>query len=111
MKPIKYTLKENEEIVYHYTFKQLRDFLAHGFKEGNNGVILVGQDKRFLKYRGFGTIENPWKYLATISMENDPMFDGEMPIPENVVNPIKSEEPFAAYKFVIWDASESLTKK
>lgn len=107
MRPIKYTLKENDEVVYHYTFKQLRDFLTHGVREGNNGVILIGQDKYFLKYRGFGTIENPYKHLRTISIENDPIFDGAMPIPEYVVNPIKTEEPSVSYSMVIWDASES----
>ena len=110
MKPTKYT-KNGNKITYHYTFSELRKFLEHGFKEGNNGVIIVGQDDKWLYYKGFGTIENPWTYVASISMENDPMFDGEMPNPEEVINQPKRNSVFEptsneSYSFHIWDATQ-----
>jgi len=81
MKPLKYT-QEGENITYHYSFKDLRRFLTHGFKEGNNGMILIGEDKRFYYYKGFGTIENPWKYVLSLSVQYDPFYDVERISPE-----------------------------
>jgi len=106
MKPVNYT-KTGNKITYHYTYSKLKEFLKHGFKEGNNGVILVGQDDRFLYYKGFGTIENPWRYVASISVENDPMFEGDMPKPENILKPPKRESIFENYGgMIIWDANK-----
>ena len=111
MKPTKYT-KKGSTINYHYTFKQLRGFLEHGFKEGDNGFILIGQDDKFLKYRGFGTIASPCKSLRTIDIENDPIFDGKMPDPEKVIGRyIAGCDPYdksaTSYSFVVWDTKEN----
>lgn len=59
MKPFKYTKLKNGKTKYHYTFAQLREFLTHGLKEGDNGWIIVSNSEEFTDYRGFGTIENP----------------------------------------------------
>ncbi len=88
------TTENNGIIKYHYTFTQLREFLTHGFKEGNNGFIITQKDKFFSTFRGFGTIEAPCKHLRTISIEDDPFFDE----PTN-------HKP-TTYKFEIWDASK-----
>jgi hypothetical protein len=40
MKPKNYTEK-NGKTTYHYTFKELKEFLEHGYKEGNNGWIVT----------------------------------------------------------------------
>ena len=110
MRPFKYTKKE-DKITFHYTFSELRKFLEWGFKEGNNGVILIGRDDEFSYYRGFGTIENPWKYIASISMQHDPVYDGELTDPEDIINPPKLETPFTRIGMVIWDASEPYDAK
>ena len=105
MKPIKYT-QEGDRITYHYTFKQLREFLTHGFKEGNNGMRLIGEDKHFYHYRGFGTIENPSKYIASLSMEHDPMFDGKRNSPEDYIKSFdKTKEHIntSSHMIEIWD--------
>ena len=111
MKPIKYT-KSGNKITYHYTFKELRKFLQHGFNEGNNGFILIGQDDKFLKYKGFGTIEAPCKSVRSVDVENDPIFDGEMPNPEKVIGRyIAGCDPYdkstESFSFVIWDTKEN----
>jgi hypothetical protein len=103
MKPTKYT-QEGERVIYHYTFKQLRDFLTHGFREGNNGMILIGEDKRFYYYKGFGTIENPWKYVLNLSMEYDPVFDGKRLYPENYISFLKEPKETSSTRMAIWDA-------
>ncbi len=109
MRPNRYTDLGNGKIRFHYTFTELRKFLTHGFKEGNNGCILVGREGNFRIYRGFGTIENPWTYLATISVENHPVYDGDMISPEEVINPPKQKESFTSYRMVLWDARNNET--
>jgi hypothetical protein len=48
-------------------------------------MILIGEDKRFYYYKGFGTIENPRKYVLNLSMEYDPVFDGKRQSPEEYI--------------------------
>jgi hypothetical protein len=110
MKPYKYTKLEDGKTKYHYTFSQLREFLTHGFKEGNNGWTIVGSSENFTDYRGFGTIENPCKSLISISVEHDPFYDGKKSSPEDVVNPPKREELFTNHRAVIWDARTGVTE-
>jgi hypothetical protein len=104
MKPTKYTQK-GDKITYHYTFKQLREFLTHGFREGNNGMILIGEDGEFYKYKGFGTIENPWKYVLNLSMEHDPLYDGKSLSPEEYIKSFDEVEEYTttSHSMVIWD--------
>jgi len=104
MKPIKYT-QEGDKITYHYTFKQLRDFLTHGFREGNNGMILIGEDSQFSYFKGFGTIENPWKYVLNLSKEYDPFYDGKRRSPEEIIKSFDRTEEYinTAHSIIIWD--------
>jgi hypothetical protein len=102
MIPVKY-IQEGEKITYHYSFKDLRDFLALGFKEGNNGMILIGEDKHYSHYKGFGTIENPWKYVLSLSMEYDPFYDGEKATPEDYISFLKEPKEPDSNSMIIWD--------
>lgn len=105
MRPIKYTVLPNGDVRYHHSFSSLRKFLTHGFKEGNNGFILVKQESDFMVYRGFGTIEAPCLSLRTISMQLDPIYDGNQTSPESVINPPKQENYEPSCRIVLWDAN------
>ncbi len=83
MKYISKTLVKDGEI-YHYKFSDLKDFIKRGKEDGNVGCILISRIKRFNKYKGFGTIENPCNFIRTITIQNHPLFDdnykGNIPI-------------------------------
>ena len=38
-------------------------------------------------YRGFGTIENPHTWIATLSFMHNPILDGEEFNPDSIINP------------------------
>ncbi len=88
MTPIKFTIK-NGATHFHYKSSELFDFVRRGKKDGNVGVILTKRDGNVLTYRGFGTIENPFNYIATISIVHLPSFDGDMPTDEQRTIPQK----------------------
>ena len=109
MRPISYTKISPEEVKYHYSFSVLREFLTHGFKEGNNGFLLVKEEKDFFVYKGFGTIENPCLQLRTIKMQHDSIFDGGRRDPEFVVNPPKQEEgSLTSFRMILWNVNGKL---
>ena len=70
MKVAKICLKDGE-IRYSYKYTDIKNFLEHGFKNGNNGLVLLSIKDGFLKYRGFGTIENPSKRIFTVRVQHD----------------------------------------
>jgi len=111
MTPHKYTQKEDGDIIFHHKYKEIKDFLEHGFREGNNGWLLMGREKNFSIFKGFGTIEAPYKHLRKISVEHDPLWDGEIASPEEVINPPKEEysSMTTKYSLLIWDARENKT--
>ena len=45
-------------------------------------MIITKRNGNTLTYRGFGTIENPFRYISTISIIHHPFFDGKMPTDE-----------------------------
>lgn len=71
---------------FHYKFSELRKFIEHGLKHGDVGIILVRRNETFSIYKGFGTIENPFNYILTISVVHNPLFS-EKPTDEQLVLP------------------------
>lgn len=107
MRPIDYTKKLDGKVVFHYKYADLKAFLKHGFAEGNNGWILMYRNDEFNTYRGFGTIENPCKHLITISMQHNPVYDGKLLTPEEIINPPKNDKPsMENYRWDILDFSK-----
>ena len=76
MRPYKYT-KQGNKTIFHYHYRDLRNFLEHGFKHGDNGFIIVSEENGFIKHKGFGTIENPRKTILTMVIQHCEPFDGE----------------------------------
>jgi hypothetical protein len=89
MTPIKFTIK-NGVTYFHYKASELIEFVRRGKKDGNVGLILTKRNGNILTYRGFGTIENPFTYIITLSISHLPFFDGEMPTDEQRLVPPKS---------------------
>lgn len=85
MRPYKYT-QQGEKVTFHYKFSELRNFLTLGKRDGNVGVLILGSIGNVIKYKGFGTIENPRNVLYTIRMTHYEPFDGPYD-PEKIVNP------------------------
>jgi len=81
MKPISFTIN-NGITHFHYKFSDLIEFIKKGKKYGNVGMIITKRNGNTLTYRGFGTIENPFRYISTISIIHNPFFDGKMPTDE-----------------------------
>lgn len=103
MIPKSYTEKDNE-VHFHYSFSDLRKFIEHGREFGNNGFIIINKIDQMIRYRGYGTIENPSKSLFGLTVAHFPLFDGEFSI-EAIMNPkpIFTKENT---RFVILDLSK-----
>lgn len=109
MKPINFTLKGGVTH-FHYKFFELREFVRLGKTYGDVGVILTKRNGNILTYRGFGTIDSPFTYIATISFVHNPLF-GEMPTDEQRLIP---SQPFFTEentKFVMLDFSKASTNE
>ena len=64
-----------EDKIFHYTFSELRRFIELGRKEGNVGMIPISITNNIIKYKGFGTIDNPTTIMNTMSLMYDDIFD------------------------------------
>lgn len=64
MKPTHYK-GDKDNCTFHYSFTDLRKFIEHGHKHGNNWMIITKKIGEMITYRGFGTIEVPVKKLST----------------------------------------------
>lgn len=95
----------NNDATFHYHYKQLKDFLIQGFKEGNNGWILVSRKGNIDTFRGFGTIENPCKKLLTISIVHNPLWDGERKTLEEIIHPKIPKAYIETYRMILLDFS------
>jgi hypothetical protein len=102
MTPIKFTVK-NGVTHFHYKTSELIDFVRRGKKDGNVGVILTKREGNILTYRGFGTIENPFTHIVSISLNHFPPFDGEMLTDEQRLIPPKPFFTSESTRFVIID--------
>jgi len=109
MTPIRYSVK-NGVTHFHYKASELIEFVRLGKKDGNVGVILTKRDGNMLTYRGFGTIENPFTHIVSISMMHFPTFDGEMPTDEQRLIPPKPFFTAENTRFVILDLSNGDAK-
>ena len=109
MTPIRFTVK-NGVTHFHYKASELIDFVRRGKKDGNVGVILVKRVGNMLTYRGFGTIENPFTYIASISIMHFPPFDGEMLTDEQRLIPPKSFFTAENTRFIMLDLSSGDAK-
>lgn len=85
MKPYKYTDDNNGNITFHYSYKDLKRFLMLGFENGNVGTIIISKNGKFIKYKGFGTIEKPRKIIYTITLVHHEIFDGKFD-PKSIIN-------------------------
>lgn len=81
MIPISYSVKDNI-VHYHYKASDLFNFVRNGKKYGNVGFILTKRENNLLTYRGYGTIENPFTNIITITIAHFPPIDGVMPTDE-----------------------------
>jgi hypothetical protein len=107
MRTYKFTEKDGN-IRFHYKFTELREFLTHGFKYGNNGIILTGRINGIDTYKGFGTIENPRKTVYTISVVHNELFDGVQLTPKEIVEykPSEADSPYTSHRLVFLDFGE-----
>jgi len=62
-------------IIHHYIYSDLKEFIKLGKRDGNVGMILVREDGKAVTYKGFGTIENPFRWINTFTMVRCPLFD------------------------------------
>lgn len=107
MTPYKYSkeyIDGLENVRYSYTYKELKQFLQYGFSEGNVGLLLVGRVGNILKYRGFGTIENPFKWLTSINMIHSVSLDGVLD--DDFFIKKKSTNFLTSYSMIILDITK-----
>lgn len=104
MKPVRFT-KKNDKVVFHYTFSDLRRFIVRGKSHGDVGPLLISFNGNLIQYKGFGTIENPFKNMVKLDFNHFPLFDGPLPDPEKIVNPPMQEKSLVSYKFIMLDLS------
>lgn len=100
MEPYKYTTK-GDIVIYHYHYKELKEFITLGKKEGNVGWILTKRVGMIFTYRGFGTINRPLKDLITISFTHNNKLDGEFISDDLIINPIIKSKNLCSYKYKI----------
>ena len=108
MKPIKYKLKNNIA-TFIYDKEELKRFHELGKEFGDVGGIITSIDynKQFVNYDWYGTIEAPNRFLSKVTVVNDEVYDGKLPTPEEIINPVKTEESVThSYRFDILDFSE-----
>lgn len=99
MKPISFIKKDNKTI-FRYKFSDLREFVKLGYESGNVGMIRISMsDENLVKYKGFGTIEHPVKFIQTITLKHNEIFDG--PILRNV----EPKKELSEYQYVLLDLS------
>lgn len=86
MKPIQYT-ETPSGYKFHYSFTQLREFLVRGHAYGDTGMLLIEKTDDWMNYRGFGTIEHPFKQLTRLTLKYNAALDGGEFSIEAVMNP------------------------
>ena len=78
MTPCAYTKKDNDVVIYHYKYSELKEFVRNGVENGTSGLLLVKREGNFFHYKGYGTYENPRKTTITIIMKHFEPMDGPM---------------------------------
>ena len=105
MNPYTYT-KKNNKTIFHYKFSELREFITHGKKHGNNGTILISRKHSMLTFKGFGTIENPIFNLHSITIVHCKEFDGKMRSDKDRINPHEKECDKTSFRSTFIDLSK-----
>lgn len=112
MIPISYK-KEGTVVTFAYDEKELAEFHRLGQEGGNTGTILISIDSvpgGFKTYKGYGTIENPFKVEHTFHMKHWEAFDGPLPTPEEILHPKSFEELYPHAGIFIPDGKGKLRK-
>lgn len=88
MTPTSSTTKKDIE-TFHYPYSKLKAWLKDGYENGNVGFLLVQRNfnLKYYLYKGFGTIENPSKFLKTMIIKHFELFDGPWATTEQILNP------------------------
>jgi hypothetical protein len=63
---------------FRYSTRELIEWTKLGREHGDVGMILLSRKGNFLTYGGYGTIENPCKFIQYLTLNHFPPFDGEM---------------------------------
>lgn len=108
MKPINYKLEDNIA-TFIYDEAELKRFHELGKEHGDVGGTLtkIDYNTKLFSYDWYGTIEAPCKKLRVIDIEHDPILDGELSTPEEIINPPQEDKTITHnYSFIIWDASK-----
>ena len=92
----------NGNTYYRYEYSFLKDFITKGKRDGNVGMIPISEIGQFIKYKGFGTIENPFKSINTLSLTKLPLFDDPY---------MDRTEPMVSYKYELIDLSKYNTRE
>lgn len=112
--PTNYT-RHGDVVKFHYPFTQLRNFVTAGNETGDVGNILtqieyVKDKSPQLTFRGYGTLEHPRRQLISIRMSHWPVFDGQMPDPDDIIKPWTFPE-FGKMEFMSFDFGLGADKK
>lgn len=99
MNPYKYTTY-GSRVVYHYKYSDLKRFLTEGKKYGSVGLIITERNDKQVTYRGFGTIENPYKWLSTIEYLGFDLVNDE-----DIINPPENKA-LTSYSIMILDVTK-----
>ena len=99
MTPINYT-QEGENVTFHYSFKQLREFILRGKEHGDTGWILVKKEGNLKFYRG---------HSIRVVIPHCPIFSGGEFSIEAIMNPPKPKPFTFSHSIITLDMSK--TKK
>lgn len=95
------TLNTNGDILFNYKFAELREFYNRGIEFGDVGMIVVRRTKdNMITYKGFGTIEHPFKIMQSMTLKHNEFFDGPLPGTEN-----RKVKKMMKYQYILLDCS------
>lgn len=112
MTPINYS-RDGSLVKFIYDEKELAEFHRLGQEGGNTGTILISIDYAhggFKTYKGYGTIENPFRVEHTFHMKHWEAFDGPPPTPEEILHPKSFDELYPHAGIFIPDGKGKLRK-
>lgn len=102
MIPLAYK-KNKDSVIFRYETSELKEWLRLGRLEGNVGAILIHIDytRNIKTFAVFGTIDKPNTVRTTWHMRHFDLFDGNIPTPEQIINPVLDRYPFKDFRFFI----------
>lgn len=110
MRPISFSIKDGVT-TFHYKPSELFNFVRQGRTSGDVGIILIRRNGNHLTYKGYGTIEKPFKYLATITLTHFEPFDGKMQTDdERIAEPKSNKSALISHRVVVLDLSDCNSK-